>query len=84
MKKLLLTTLMTLSLFSLNANNKIEKTPYLSDNGCRDYAVAAADAEEDAYGEFGCSEEYFDTAMWYYDLCNDSGGADAMLEPVFL
>jgi hypothetical protein len=84
MKKLFLITTLTVFSFSLNANTKVEKTITLQDNGCAEYAVSAANAEEDSYGEYGCSNVYFEVAMEYYDMCNESGGAGNMLDPIFL
>lgn len=79
MKKFLFTFFIMVSL-SMSANSLTKTQDYIS---CEEYAANAADAEEDAYGEM-CAYDWINAALDYYDMCEDAGGADAMLEPVFL
>lgn len=55
----------------------------IKDNECADYAHDAAFAEADFYGDYTLSE--LEDAAWdYFFACNDAGGADNMLDPIFL
>lgn len=50
--------------------------------GCFEYAIDAAYAEQDHYG--GDGSDMVDNANWYYSLCEEAGGVDNILDPIFL
>jgi len=49
---------------------------------CGSYARAAASAEMEYYD--GSIWEWIDNVGYYFSLCNEAGGEDNILDPIFL
>ncbi len=83
MKKVILIMVFALASFSMNATVNSEIEFIQVNEGCIQYSAASTVAEEDFYGMMGEAER-METLMDYYDMCVQAGGAENMLEPVFL
>lgn len=79
MKKTVLIFTFFIFSFALNANT-LETSTIIFD--CGSYARAAASAEMEYYD--GSIWEWIDNVGYYFSVCNEAGGEDNMLGPIFL
>ncbi|MDG5491166.1 hypothetical protein [Psychroserpens sp. SPM9] len=71
---------LTMSIFS---NSSFDSIEVQSDIECVKYGTRAMNAEYQAYG-FANNEEVQEAYQYYYNACVSAGGADNILDPVFM